>query len=146
MKRKIKSTQQHPVTPAHNIDNPLLQSFLSRLQRALETYWPNSLIGYSFKTNSLPWLVTYMRANQVWAEVVSDTEYELALALGYTPDEVIFNGPIKGRERLRQSLLEGSIVNLDTKREVLWAAQLARETPEHQFRVGLRINWDVTTY
>lgn len=132
-----------PTTPAFVIDVPVLEGFLNRFQRALDTHWPHSILSYSFKTNSLPWLVSFMRQCGVWAEVVSDTEYELALAVGYTPDRIVYNGPVKGRERLRAALQEGSIINLDAKREVTWAAELAREMPQAEFSVGLRVNWDL---
>ena len=61
----------------------------------------------SFKTNALPWLLSYMRERGVWAEVVSDTEYELALAMGYEPDRIVYNGPIKSRDRLWAALVQG---------------------------------------
>ncbi len=132
-----------PPTPSFVIDVPLLEHFLSKFQNALDRHWPNSVLSYSFKTNSLPWLVSYLRRHGVWAEVVSDTEYELALALGYAPDRIVYNGPVKSRDRLRAALLEGSLVNLDAKREVHWVAELAREHPEVDMKVGLRVNWDL---
>ncbi|AGS35329.1 diaminopimelate decarboxylase [Corynebacterium maris DSM 45190] len=134
-----------PTTPAWVVDEPLLGRFLGNFQRALEKHWPNSILGYSFKTNSLPWLISFMRDRGAWAEVVSDTEYELALRLGYAPDRIVYNGPIKGRERLRRALQEGSIINLDSKREVAWTAELARQWPEEEFAVGLRVNWDLAS-
>lgn len=133
----------HPPTPAWVIDVPVLETFLARFQKALNTYWPHSILGYSFKTNSLPWLISFLRDRGAWAEVVSDTEYQLALRLGYTPDRIVYNGPIKSRELLRSALQGGAIVNLDAKREVIWTAELARETPETELAVGLRINWDM---
>lgn len=137
------STLQPPKTPAFVIDVPLLERFLGRFQQALDTHWPHSILSYSFKTNSLPWLVSFMRDRGVWAEVVSDTEYELALALGYAPDRIVYNGPMKSRARLRSALQEGSIINLDAKREVAWTIELARAMPQTQFAVGLRVNWDL---
>jgi len=134
-----------PPTPAFVVDVPLLKKFTDRFFQAMNTYWPNSILGYSFKTNSLPWLVAFMRDHGAWAEVVSDAEYELALALGYTPDRVVFNGPYKTRERLRSSLIGGSIVNLDAKRDIDWTIELAQEIPDREFGVGLRVNWDLET-
>ncbi|HZK32550.1 MAG TPA: hypothetical protein VFC72_06535, partial [Corynebacterium sp.] len=125
------------------LDVPLLTGFISRFQQALTRHWPNSILSYSFKTNSLPWLLAFLKEHGVWAEVVSDTEYELALALDYCPEEIVYNGPIKSRERLRSALLAGSLVNLDAKREVTWSAELAREFPDRTFAVGLRVNWDL---
>lgn len=135
-----------PPTPALVFDVPKLDTFLTRFEQALAEHWPHSVLSYSFKTNSLPWLLSYMRQRGIWAEVVSDTEYELALALGYTPDRIIFNGPIKGRDRLWAAMLQGTVVNLDAKREVEWAAALARQQPETPLAVGLRVNWDVNEY
>jgi diaminopimelate decarboxylase len=128
------------------LDAPKLDKFVTRFEDALADGWPNSILSYSFKTNALPWLLSYMRDRGVWAEVVSDTEYDLAIALGYTPDQIVFNGPIKSRDRLWSALVQGSIVNLDSKREVLWTAQLAKQLPETTLSVGLRVNWDVELY
>lgn len=140
------SRLQPPTTPAWVLDQTKLDVFVTRFEDALTKHWPNSILSYSFKTNALPWLLAYMRDKGVWAEVVSDTEYELATTLGYSPEQVIFNGPIKGREQLRYALRHGSIVNLDAKREVEWAAELALERPDLQFAVGLRVNWDLNAY
>ncbi|WP_080792829.1 hypothetical protein [Corynebacterium pacaense] len=146
MQRSGPAPDLTPPTPSFVIDVPLLESFLHSFQRALLTHWPNSILSYSFKTNSLPWLVTFMREHGAWAEVVSDTEYELALTLGYEPARIVYNGPIKSRQRLRSALLEGSIINLDAKREVEWTAELAREHPELELKVGLRVNWDLEAH
>ena len=134
-----------PPTPAWVIDEPQLKRYLNNFQRALQTYWPNSILGYSFKTNSLPWLVTWMREQGAWAETVSDHEYNLALAVGFTPDQVVFNGPIKGRERFRHALDNGAILNIDSRREVAWAAELAAENPGKDYALGLRVNWDLVS-
>lgn len=143
MGRSIHGTAIEPPTPAFVIDLPKLDKFAGQFEQAMQKYWPYSILGYSFKTNSLPWLVTYMRDRGAWAEVVSDAEYDLALALGYTADRIILNGPYKSRERLRSALLGGSIINLDAKRDVAWTIELAEEFPDTEFSVGLRINWDL---
>ncbi len=143
LRHSNRSRDLEPPTPAFVIDVPVLEEFVSRFQQALDVHWPNSILSYSFKTNSLPWLVSFMRNSGVWAEVVSDTEYELALALGYAPDRIVYNGPIKSRDRLRFALQNGSIINLDSKREVTWTAELARELPGKELAVGLRVNWDL---
>lgn len=135
-----------PTTPAFVIDQPKLEDFVVRFQQALEKHWPYSILSYSFKTNALPWLISFLRDRGVWAEVVSDTEYALALALDYAPERIVYNGPIKSRQRLEAALLAGSIINLDSHREVTWTAQLARDLPERTFAVGLRVNWDLEAY
>lgn len=143
MKHSHNFDDLQPPTPAFVIDVPTLERFTRRFQQAMTKHWPNSILGYSFKTNSLPWLVTFMRDRGAWAEVVSDAEYELALALGYSPDRIVLNGPYKSRERLRSALLGGSIINLDAKRDITWTIELARQMPDREFGVGLRVNWDL---
>src|SRR5699024_12402366 len=36
-----------------------------------------------------------------------------------------------------------SLINLDSKREVRWTAELAAERPDLGLAVGLRVNWDL---
>ncbi|WP_432789960.1 hypothetical protein QYM46_17295 [Brevibacterium sp. K11IcPPYGO002] len=132
-----------PPTPAFVVDLPALDDVVSGFRDALDRHWANSVLSYSFKTNSLPWLLSYMQRRGVWAEVVSDSEYQLALAIGFAPDRIVFNGPVKSRECLRSALLHGSIINLDSKREVRWTAELAAERPDLALRAGLRVNWDL---
>ena len=71
------------------------------------------------KTNPLPWILDIAKREGCLAEVVSDEEYALALAAGYTAGEIVFNGPIKSRDCFRYALTEGSIVNVDSWREIM---------------------------
>ncbi|MHA2789720.1 hypothetical protein ACXZ66_11335 [Corynebacterium sp. S7] len=146
MNEHVSSEELYPPTPSFVVDVPVLETLVDGFQSALDQHWPGSILSYSFKTNALPWLVNFMRERGAWAEVVSDTEYELALALGYAPDKIVYNGLIKSRDRLRSALLEGSIVNLDANRDIRWASELAQERPDLEIKVGLRINWDLEAY
>src|SRR5699024_1801467 len=118
MTHTLETSNSHPHTPALVLDVPKLEGFVTRLQAAVDTHWPNAIFSYSFKTNPLALVIGVMRNRVLWAEVVSDTEYQLAIALGYTPEHIIYNGPIKSRQQLWSALREGSIINLDAKREV----------------------------
>ena len=57
-------------TPYFLIDEAALQSNLDAFTAALSELWPNSILSYSVKTNSLPWLLKWRLANYVFAEVV----------------------------------------------------------------------------
>ena len=48
-------------TPYFVIDENQLTKDFQMLKSSLETSWGNYRIGYSFKTNSLPWLVTFLK-------------------------------------------------------------------------------------
>ena len=62
-------------TPNFLIHQSILEEGLDKLYTALENYWPNSVIGYSFKTNSLPWVLSFMKEHGCYAEVGSENEY-----------------------------------------------------------------------
>lgn len=133
------------ITPAFVIDEDQLSVRVAAFQHAMERVWPGGIIGYSVKTNSLPWVVAWMARHGVWAEVVSDDEYNLATRVGHDPERIIFNGPVKSREGFVEALRAGSIVNIDSRREVRWAVQEAAEHPDSRPAVGLRVNWDLDT-
>lgn len=91
---------------------------LNSFQKALDAFWPNSRLGYSVKTNSLPWILRHIKERGVLAEVVSDEEYLLARRCGHVPQNILFNGPIKSWELLAKAAREGSYVNLDSVQDL----------------------------
>jgi len=48
-------------TPYFVIDEAVLAGYYQMLENSLRQNWNNYLIGYSFKTNSLPWLVSFVK-------------------------------------------------------------------------------------
>ncbi|MCM1174267.1 MAG: pyridoxal-dependent decarboxylase [Blautia sp.] len=130
-------------TPYFVIDEAVLQKYYHMLTDSLGRNWGSYLIGYSFKTNSLPWLVSFVKKNGAYAEVVSEDEYLLARRLGYQNHEIIYNGPYKGETSFREVLLAGGYVNLDSRLEIAWLSRLASEYPAQTFSVGIRANFDL---
>ena len=49
-----------PPTPSYVLDLPVLEEQVAGFRRALDRHWPNAILSYSFKTNSLPWLLSFM--------------------------------------------------------------------------------------
>ncbi len=130
-------------TPYFVIDEAVLQKYYDMLTNSLEQNWNHYLIGYSFKTNSLPWLVSFVKKNGAYAEVVSDDEYSLARYLGFEDKEIIYNGPYKSETSFRAILLAGGYVNLDSQLELSWLDKLAHEYPEQHFKIGIRANFNL---
>ena len=130
-------------TPYFVIDEPILQRYYDMLTDSLTQNWPNYLIGYSFKTNSLPWLVSFVKKNGAFAEVVSEDEYLLAKYLGFTDCEIIYNGPYKSKKSFCDVLLAGGYINLDSRQELDWLIELADSNPDRSFKVGIRANFDL---
>ena len=130
-------------TPYFIIDEEILQNYYDMLTDSLTQNWNNYLVGYSFKTNSLPWLVSFVKRNGAYAEVVSEDEYLLARYLGYESSEIVYNGPYKSEKSFRDVLLSGGYVNLDSRMEISWLTRLASEHPAQTFSVGIRVNFDL---
>lgn len=129
-------------TPCFVVREKKMDTLLGELLSSCSEFWPNTVIGYSFKTNSLPWIICHMKEKGLFAEVVSDDEYALALCLGYRPCQIIFNGPVKSRPMFEKALMDGSVVNIDSHREVRWACELQNFSTE-QLSVGIRVNFDI---
>lgn len=138
---KIKN--QHDLeTPYFLIDEKELNNNITSLKNALNTHWKNHIIGYSFKTNSLPWLVDYFKNIGFYAEVVSDDEYQLASIVGYGEHKIIYNGPCKSKETFIDAIKNGCLVNIDSQRELHWL----RELDNRKIEIGIRVNFDLEKY
>lgn len=127
-------------TPCFIIDESELKDNIENLHEALKRTWNNYIIGYSYKTNSLPWIINYIKNMKCYAEVVSDCEYMLAKRIGYNEKNIIFNGPNKGKDIFIKALKNGSIINIDSFREISW---LEEEQFEFEMKIGIRINFDL---
>ena len=123
-------------TPFFLIHREKLTENIRNFRDGMQRNWPNSRLAYSVKTNSLPWVLRNMKTSGLLAEVVSDEEYELALACGFSDADIVFNGPIKTEKWFRHALHNGAWVNLDSERELEW---LKTDHLAHT-KIGLRIN------
>ena len=108
---------------------------------ALNANFKDSIVGYSVKTNSLPKCMKLACEMGVYAEVVSYDEYELALLCGFEKNHIVYNGPMKSKETFLDAIRHGSIVNIETKRELEWLKELPSEG---NFNVGLRLNINIS--
>lgn len=126
-------------TPYYVIHKEELESNFKKLKTALEKHWNNYIIGYSYKTNALPWVIKHFDALGCYAEVVSEDEYNLAKLIGVKKDSIIYNGPIKTKDTFIEALENGCIVNIDSQREIEWLD----EVEEAKRTVGIRINFDI---
>lgn len=134
---------KHLQTPFFLINEELLRQNIDGFCRALNNIWPNSILAYSIKTNSLPWILRLMNQYGVYVEAVSDEEYQLAKLSGYSDEKIVFNGPIKSNEYLDVSFSGGSIVNLDSEHELEHI--LENHPPVHGL-IGIRVNIDPSVF
>lgn len=127
-------------TPYFMIKEKELKDNTEKLHKALKETWGNYIIGYSCKTNSLPWILKFMQNNNCYAEVVSDSEYELVRKIGFGTNQIIFNGPNKGKDSFINAIKSGSIVNIDSNREIQW---IKEQEFNNEVFVGIRVNFDL---
>lgn len=131
-------------TPYYVIHKDKLDNGLISLKSALHNSWPNYIIGYSYKTNALPWVIEYFKSNDCFAEVVSDDEYNLALSIGVRNDRLIYNGLAKSKDTFLQAIVNNAIVNIDAEYEVDWLDYLPyRSSLKTPYEVGIRVNFDL---
>ena len=129
------------ITPCYVIHKKDLKENIESFASALKSHWGGNVItGYSVKTNSLPWILKYVRELGCYAEIVSEDEYDLVEMMGFGRGDVIYNGPIKTRESFFKAIEAGNIVNLDSERELSW---LAEYQGPGEIKAGLRVNFDL---
>lgn len=118
---------------------------IESFQAAFKKHYPQVVLGYSFKTNYVPDLLRVVLDVGSYAEVVSDFEYDLALQMGFSPDKIIFNGPIKSYDSLLKAMRNKSIVNIDALYEAEQLISIRKKYPDLEMAVGLRINMEIKT-
>lgn len=123
-------------TPYFLIDKYKLDKNIFDFQNALRQLWPHSELAYSVKTNALPWLLKYLKKQNVLAEVVSDEEYALAKMSGYEDNDIVYNGPIKGEKQFKDAVQNGAYINLDSKKDLEYLKKYACA----RMRIGIRVN------
>lgn len=136
---QIKGKDMDLKTPYYVIHKEELDNNFNKLKSAMWKYWGNYEIGYSYKTNALPWVIKYFNNLGCMAEVVSEEEYELAKLIGVNKSGIIYNGPIKTKSSFAEAIENGCIVNIDSQREIDWLENVSIE----KRKVGIRVNFDI---
>lgn len=142
----LEDSYQNIDTPFFVLDIATLKNEVAKLKNATNKYWPNTTIAYSVKTNSLPYLAKFLSEEGVYAEVVSQDEYEMVTLCGYKNNKIVCNGPVKTYEFVAKLMDSHSIINIDSHRELEYAIMHASNNPLSSFTVGLRVNVDVEKY
>lgn len=104
---------------------------------ALDCYFPKAKIAYSVKTNSHDAVLNTIREAGAMVEVVSEMEYNKCLSLGFSPSEIVYNGPIKSEQSFLKALMNGSIVNIDSLSELSYLGEVPAGS---KTKLGVRLN------
>lgn len=125
------------------LESATFEENYKELTAAFKAYYPKFNIAYSYKTNYTPKLVQIVNRLGGYAEVVSDMEMEIALRSGVPASRIIWNGPVKNANKVKELLLTGGTVNIDSVYEIENIREIAANYPEHVINVGVRCNYDV---
>lgn len=128
-------------TPCFIFDEEEFKRGIDEFRGALKSLFDRTAIGYSVKTNSFPYAIRQARELGCMAEVVSHDEYELARLCGFSPDKIIYNGPMKSKETFLEAVCGGGVVNLETKREIEWLKELPAVS---EYNIGIRLNINIS--
>lgn len=128
-------------TPCFVLDETELERSVLGFQKALETHFAKVIVGYSVKTNGLPYCLKRAGEMGAYAEVVSHDEYQLARLCGFAPSQMIYNGPMKSKETFLEAVQGGAIVNVECKRELEWLQELPHD---RVYFIGLRLNINIS--
>ncbi|PLS01100.1 diaminopimelate decarboxylase [Neobacillus cucumis] len=140
----IKGLEQEYGSSFFLLDVNKLRNNFKKIEHAFKSRYENFLIGYSYKTNYLPYLCSQMDQLGAYAEVVSRLEYDLAIKIDVNPRNIIFNGPLKTYEDIETAIKNESIINLDSLYEVDNVIQYCLEKRNKQVKAGLRVNFDIS--
>lgn len=126
-------------TPVHLVSERALRARARAMVAAALRHGPQTRVAWSLKTNPLLGVLTRLREEGLWTEVVSDFEYALARRAGVPGGEIVFNGPARSDAGLARALAEGALVHADRLDELERLAALARELGR-SVPIGLRVD------
>jgi diaminopimelate decarboxylase len=136
---RLADLAQNYGTPLQVLNAPQLVANYKAFRDAFVAEHPNTLVGFSYKTNPLPGALALLHSAGAIAEVISHYELWLALQLGVPPERIVLNGPGKSPECLQLAVERGvSLINLDNIHEADTLQAAARQRGRKQ-RVGVRV-------
>jgi diaminopimelate decarboxylase len=125
-------------TPFFAYDRRLITERVASLRACL----PDAIdLGYAVKANPMPAVVQLVAGMVDSLDVASAGEMKTALDTGTSPDRISFAGPGKTRSELRQAVAAGTIVEIESRGEMLRLVDVGEELGI-QPTAAIRINPD----
>ncbi|MFF2353438.1 hypothetical protein ACFVVL_27075 [Kitasatospora sp. NPDC058115] len=122
-------------TPFYLFDLEALAAGYREMERVWRREFARLTVAYSYKSNPLAAVTRRLAALGGAAEVVSGAELSLALADGFAPGRIVFDGPVKSRADLARAAGLGVPVQVDSLTELADLLALPDGPPP----VGLRL-------
>lgn len=119
-----------------------IRNNIANFKSAFLNKYPKIIVSYSYKVNNLPELLKVIHSQDIWAEVASGFEYQIARKLEIPGPSLVFNGPYKSKEELAQAVNEGALINVDHLDEIEQLEEIASEIGKI-IDIGIRLNMEV---
>ncbi len=132
-------------SPLFVISERIIRQTFKDANRAFKTRYPKIQFAWSYKTNYMNAVCNVFHQMGSWGEVVSGFEYNKALQNGVPGNKIIFNGPDKSEEELRQAIQNNSMIHIDHLDELYLIKELATEMKARP-KVAIRVNMDTGIY
>lgn len=130
--------QQVGQTPFYAYDRQLMTDGITALRNIL----PKAIhLHYAMKANPMPEVVQHLSNLTDGLDVASGGELKVALATGVNPKTISFAGPGKSNVELKDAIVAGIIINMESEGEMERLALIASDlgiTPN----VAIRVNPD----
>ena len=126
-------------SPVYVVSEATLRHNYRAFAAAFQSRYPDTVIAYSYKTNYVPGIVRVLHQEGARAEVVSGFELQLARSLGVKGKDIVYNGPYKTLDALREAIALEARINVDSLEELSDLQELAREA-RGPVKVGIRVN------
>jgi diaminopimelate decarboxylase len=123
-------------TPFYVYDSALMTARVASLRAAMPD---DLLIKYAIKANPMPAVVEHFAPRVDGLDVASAGELRVALATGIEPGRISFAGPGKTDAELREAIIAGVVLNLESENEMERAAVIG-ETLGVQPLTAVRVN------
>lgn len=136
---KLTSLAEEFDTPLYIINEDRLFSFAEMFKTKVNMiFGKQGSVYYPFKCNSVPAVINTIKKSGISAEVMTEFELELAIKLGFQPNEIIVNGPCKTEKFLKKCVQTGvRFIIIDSISELL---SLIKIKAEKEIKILLRVN------
>jgi diaminopimelate decarboxylase len=126
-------------SPVFIVSEEALRQNYRTFTAAFRSRYPDTVIAYSYKTNYVSGILRVLHQEGAHAEVVSGFELALARSLGVRGRDIVYNGPHKSLDSLRDAIALGARINADSLEELSDLQELAGEA-NRRVKVGIRVN------
>lgn len=138
IRKTLKESAEDFGTPQYVLLQEKLEKRISTLKKSFEDFHREVEFFYSYKTNDLPYLCSFLHRSGIHAEVTS--LFELKLALKEGAEKILFNGPGKSEKEIQCAMDNSDKATLiaDSFSEIDRIKNLSNRNPSLGIRLRLK--------